>query len=56
MKGIPVIERSSVIRCILEHLEFLEEEKPQPPTESHKMVCKPFYSQISVPWRNNVFE
>ena len=54
MKAISVIERPSVIRRILEHLELWEEEEPRPPPESLKMVCEP-YADYS-PWRDDVPE
>jgi hypothetical protein len=39
MKAISVIERPSVIRRILVHLELWEEEETRPPPDSLEMLC-----------------
>jgi len=54
MKAISVIERPSVIRRILEHLELWEEEEPRPPPKSLEMVCEPFADYV--PWRDDIPE
>ena len=54
MKAISVIERPSMIRRILEHLELWEEEEPRPPPVPLEMVCEP--DADYVPWRDEVPE
>ena len=53
MKAISVIERPSVIRRILKHLDIWEEEEPRPPPPgSLEMVCEPDADYL--PWRDDV--
>jgi len=54
MKAISVIERPSVIRLILEHLELWHEGEPRSPPDSLQMVCEP--DADYVPWRDDVPE
>jgi len=54
MKAISVIERPSMIRRILEHLELWEEEEPRPPPVPLEKVCEP--DADYVPWRDEVPE
>ncbi len=52
MKAISVIERPSVIRRILEHLDLWVEELPRPPPAPLDVVCEPDADYVS--WRDGV--
>jgi len=52
MKAISFIEKPSVIRRILKHLDLWED--PRPPPKPLKLVCEPCTDYL--PWKDNVLK